>query len=298
MADTRQPKTLQSSMIAGGIIVMLAVSGYFVGLRQTNSAISMTRPVENVRPEARRDLTGATNVPVAVRYIDQDWSAKGVNAMWRNSLVDFQQVPVPPPDAKRVMPPEQKQAALRDRAARRAYDGAPPVVPHPVTQDSSASCLACHGQGMQVKDRFASKMSHASLGGSCTQCHVSTQHAFTAVEAARWTAPLTENTFHGKEAPAAGTRAWKGAPPTVPHRTLMRSDCMSCHGPSGLFALRTPHPERQSCVQCHVPAAENDQRLFVSAPPLDAARPAAPKPVVAPAPVVVPPAPIAAPPPK
>lgn len=269
MAATSQPKTLQSGMIAGGIIVMVAISGYFVGLRQTNSAISITRPVEVIKPEARRDLTGATNVPVAVRYIDQDWSANGVNAAWRSSLVDFQQAPVPPPGGTST--PEQKRAALKDRAARRAYDGAPPVVPHPITQDSSASCLACHGQGMQVKDRFASKISHPAFGGSCTQCHVSTQHAFSASDAALWAAPLTENSFQGKAAPAAGTRAWKGAPPTVPHRTLMRSDCMSCHGPSGLFALRTPHPERQSCVQCHVPAAENDQRQFIPAPPLDAA---------------------------
>lgn len=305
MANSSQPKTVQSGFIAGGIIVMIAISGYFVGLRQTNSAISMTRPVEVVKETSRRDLTGARDVPVAVRYIDQDWSANGVNRAWRSSLVDFQQAPVSPPPPGSNATPQQKRVALKDRAQRRAYDGAPPVVPHPITQDSSAACLACHGQGLQVKDRFASKISHPTFGGSCTQCHVSTQNAFSAAEAALWTAlwtaPLTENTFRGKEAPAAGARAWPGAPPTVPHSTLMRSDCMSCHGPSGLFALRTPHPERQSCVQCHVPSAENDQRQFVAAPPLDAPPPPLPpsEPVVTPEPVVAPPSapapPVAAP---
>jgi cytochrome c-type protein NapB len=37
---------------------------------------------------------------------------------------------------------------------------------------------------------------------------------------------------------------------------------MSCHGPNGLFGLRTPHPDRQSCFQCHVPEAGLDQRNF------------------------------------
>jgi len=42
----------------------------------------------------------------------------------------------------------------------------------------------------------------------------------------------------------------------------MREDCMSCHGPQGLFGLRTPHPDRPSCLQCHVPNAELDQHNF------------------------------------
>jgi cytochrome c-type protein NapB len=73
---------------------------------------------------------------------------------------------------------------------------------------------------------------------------------------------LTENEFVGTKAPLKGTRAWPQAPPTMPHRTLMREDCLSCHGPQGLFGLRTPHPDRRSCTQCHVPSAELDQHLF------------------------------------
>lgn len=270
MPDKPKFKLVESGLIAGGIIVLVAVSGYFVGLRQTNSAISMTRPVSAVKEGANRDLTGATDVPVAVSYLDQDWSRNGRNAEWRTSLVNFPQPAASVPGEAPPVAPDVILAALQARADRRAYDGAPPVVPHPITQDSSASCLACHGEGLQVKDRFASKMSHPSFGGSCTQCHVSSQGPFSAADAESLAAALTDNSFEGVESPAKVPRAWPGAPPVVPHRTFMRSDCMSCHGPKGLFALRTPHPERQSCSQCHVSVATSDQRQFLPAPPLDA----------------------------
>lgn len=267
MAELPKSRRVESGLIAGGIIVLVSVSGYFMGLRHTNSAIAMTRAVTVVKEDTRRDLTGAKDVPVAVRYIEQDWSRNGPNAGWRNSLVDFQQPPVPVPGATAPVAAEAIEAARAERASRRAYDGAPPVVPHPVTQDSSAACLACHGEGLQVKDRFASKISHPTFGGSCTQCHVSSRGAFSAADAAEFAAALTENSFQGAAAAPRLPRAWPGAPPVVPHRTLMRSDCMSCHGSKGLFALRTPHPERQACTQCHVSAAAADQRQFLSPPP-------------------------------
>jgi cytochrome c-type protein NapB len=34
------------------------------------------------------------------------------------------------------------------RASRRAFNGAPPVIPHAVENTSDAACYACHGQGM------------------------------------------------------------------------------------------------------------------------------------------------------
>ena len=143
MPDEPKSKRIESGLIVGGIIALVAVSGYFVGLRQTNSAIAMTRAVAVVKHDTHRDLTGATNVPVAVRYIDQDWSRDGPNAQWRNSLVDFQQPAAAAPAGAAPVPMEVKLAALQARASRRAYDGAPPTVPHPIMQDSSAACLAC-----------------------------------------------------------------------------------------------------------------------------------------------------------
>ena len=45
----------------------------------------------------------------------------------------------------------------------------------------------------------------------------------------------------------------------MPHATLMRTDCLSCHGPASYPGLRTDHAQRVNCVQCHAVAASLDQ---------------------------------------
>jgi cytochrome c-type protein NapB len=56
-----------------------------------------------------------------------------------------------------------------------------------------------------------------------------------------------------------GGRATPGAPPTIPHRTLMRENCVACHdGPGAREEIRTNHPERWRCRQCHVPVTTRD----------------------------------------
>jgi cytochrome c-type protein NapB len=59
---------------------------------------------------------------------------------------------------------------------------------------------------------------------------------------------------------AAGGRATPGAPPTIPHRTLMRENCVACHdGPGAREEVRTSHPELWRCRQCHVPVTTRDR---------------------------------------
>lgn len=61
----------------------------------------------------------------------------------------------------------------------------------------------------------------------------------------------------------AGARATPGAPPTIPHRILLRENCVACHaGPGAREEVRTTHPERWRCRQCHVPVT--DQAVFES----------------------------------
>ncbi|MBM4396280.1 MAG: hypothetical protein FJ087_11375 [Deltaproteobacteria bacterium] len=148
-----------------------------------------------------------------------------------------------------IRTPGDRARAVDARAAGRAYDGAPPVVPHPADERSSAACLACHGSGMRVADRTAPVMSHEPRS-QCLQCHAGGVR----------TRPGTEevtvaNAFSGLASAGPGARAWEGAPPTIPHGTWMREDCASCHGVAGLEGLRTTHPARKICTQCHVPAA-------------------------------------------
>ncbi len=248
--------------IAGTILVTASVSGYFMGLRQTDSRPSQVRTISLVEaPQA--SLAAGPDVPRAGVYTEQNRLADGPNAAWKNNVATLAQPAVDVHSLTNVTAAE-RASALLVRASRRAYDGAPPTVPHPVAQDSAASCLTCHGEGMVIKDKVASKISHPHYT-SCTQCHVPAGGPRIPIVETALLRPFTANDFAGLPAPLKGARAWPQAPPTVPHSTLMRSDCNSCHGPQGLFGLRTPHPDRQSCTQCHAPGAEMDQRLFLPA---------------------------------
>ena len=41
---------------------------------------------------------------------------------------------------------------------------------------------------------------------------------------------------------------------TIPHPLQLRENCLACHGgPAARAELRTTHPERVRCRQCHVP---------------------------------------------
>ena len=140
-----------------------------------------------------------------------------------------------------------RREGLAARAARRAYDGAPPATPHSgIFGQGARTCLDCHLEGMALGDRVARPMSHAPLS-QCTQCHVEAEHrAFGAGVA------LAPNTFDGVGAAGPGTRASEGAPPTMPHASFMRGRCLSCHGEHGYPGLQTDHPRRAQCTQCHV----------------------------------------------
>jgi cytochrome c-type protein NapB len=139
------------------------------------------------------------------------------------------------------------------RAERRAYDGAPPTVPH---ESFGAACTGCHDErGQSVSGvGFAPASPHdntSKAGGTvrCRQCHVfvTTDELFVVSEYEGIPQDLT-----------AGERATAGAPPRIPHRILMRENCVACHdGPGAREEARTTHPERTRCRQCHLPVTEN-----------------------------------------
>lgn len=149
-----------------------------------------------------------------------------------------------------------KKASLALRASRRAFSGAPPVIPHALEDEQGVDdCLECHGQGEKIEDRVAPDVPHSTAYTSCTQCHVPSARR------EGWPEPLQlANSFVGYHPPVAGDRPWKGAPPAIPHRLDNRTNCSSCHGTNGLPGLRTSHPERRSCRQCH--AATHSEVLW------------------------------------
>lgn len=230
-----------------------------MGLQQSSSNISLTRPVEAGEPLGSPVTVGDAGVPVIVAYAQLPEAGYQANAGWRSAMSSFLE-----PAQDWFAPVETNAAwrakALAERAARRAFDGAPPTVPHPMDQTSSQSCLLCHGEGLIVKDRVAAKISHSHYG-NCTQCHVPSLETTGPARLAS-SLMIAANEFKGVFPSGKGSRANEFAPPTIPHPTWMRQDCNSCHGPKGLYGLRTPHPWQQSCTQCHAVSALLDQRVI------------------------------------
>jgi hypothetical protein len=136
-----------------------------------------------------------------------------------------------------------------ERSGRRAYDGDPPVIPHPRL---GASCTECHtATGKSVPERgFAPANPHMLTTGlsqtaNCRQCHVfrSGDDLFQPSE------------FTGlPQSLHPGDRLCEHAPPVMPHSVFMRENCVACHGgPAARPEIRCSHPERARCTQCHVP---------------------------------------------
>ena len=139
-----------------------------------------------------------------------------------------------------------------ERATTRAYDGAPPPMPH---EDSLGGCVTCHDEdGAEIAGIGVAPASpHGAIAATgamqrCRQCHVPTETR----------ALFVASRFTGlPQGPWKGSRATPGAPPTIPHTLQLRQNCLACH--SGLAAraeIRTTHPERIRCRQCHVPDSE------------------------------------------
>lgn len=242
------PLLRAAQLFLAGVIGMAFV-GFFVGIRQ-GAPPPEPKPVVHETPEIQTDAIPATS------YRDFDRRRLGPNRAWKSTFTSLAQ-PAIDLFARPERTDEGRRAALDKRASRRAFDGAPPVVPHPIDQRTTASCLVCHGDGVAIGTAsagpiWAPKMSHGVLA-NCTQCHVEQQAA--ELEAM----PMPPNHFAGRPAPLGGRRAWTGAPPTVPHTVFMRESCLSCHGPSGSEPIRTTHAWRTNCLQCHAPSAVLDQ---------------------------------------
>lgn len=248
--NVRLNRVIHMAMV---LAIAVAFAGYFVG-------ITGTRDSTNGQIDGATDLlsTAEGDIPTVVDYQDRPGRALSPNANWRNSLESLRSDEVNL-FAEISLDPAERRSALDQRIRRRAYEGAPPTIPHAIDQMNASVCLVCHEEGAVIGSLIARPIPHQNLS-NCTQCHVeSDSNQFsTDVEVL-----LAKSEFAGW-APMSEVkhRYWEHAPAPIPHTTWMRENCMSCHGPLGTSGLQSSHPWRNSCTQCHAPAADLDQRDF------------------------------------
>ncbi len=256
----------------GGLLAALAlglgVAGFLIA---TGVELPASRPDDASRgAEASSGVANGT--AEAQRYTEIVPSSMGKNAARAASVEPAALGGVTPNElmaryGSAAPTPGERGAALVGRSMRRAYAGAPPVVPHAIDQLGTSACVVCHSNGMKVGDVVAPAMSHGLLA-SCTQCHVEERGAppVGGMTATQIRGLLAESGFEGQAEPGEGSRAWQGAPPTIPHSTWMRQACISCHGGESEAGLSSSHPWRASCTQCHAPSATLDQAPIPATP--------------------------------
>lgn len=242
-------------IVAGVFLTGCALVGFLLGISEEQDSVRSSwkeKPAQNELSEVQN------SIPLVVSYSEiatADFRKNPKLAMHFSQLKQDKPGLFDPV----IKRPEMKGLAISDRVKTRAFEGAPPTIPHLVDDVRAEKCLVCHGEGVKIGNRIASKMSHPRFA-NCVQCHVPKQSQgpfedppFVAV-----------NHFAGVIRPGPGLRAHPTAPPSVPHSTFMREDCMSCHGLLTRPGLRTTHPWFTNCLQCHAPSAAMDQHSFVN----------------------------------
>jgi cytochrome c-type protein NapB len=167
----------------------------------------------------------------------------------------------------------------------RAYPGAPPRIPHALSPDEFRVeiCNSCHERG-GYSLRFAAYVPvtpHPEMG-MCLQCHAGDDAVMGTASAGadpNVRCPLCHGPTGGRPRPEASatwsTTIWPALPsvtpgrlpPPITHDLQFRGNCLTCHGgPAAVAAIRTSHPERANCRQCHL-VADPEAQLFVRPAP-------------------------------
>ena len=213
VSEAAVPPVRRALQVGVAVALSASVVGFFAGIRpdEVPAAVALSR--------ASPAAAGA--VRPAPSYTDlrtrparaPDPATAGVPAIEAQA---FPAAPLPLPPQVLDPQPDRRAEAVALRAKLRAYDGAPPVVPHPVRQQGDLDCAACHVQGIAIGGRQLPRISHGFLT-NCTQCHVPADGALPpGMASPEQVAGADGNTFVGSVGPVLGQRAWPGAPPTIP----------------------------------------------------------------------------------
>lgn len=172
----------------------------------------------------------------------------------------------PAPGARRGAHPR----TLATWRGLRLYPGAPPRIPHGLTPAETlrGGCKTCHERG-GYSQRFGAYVPvtpHPEMG-ACLQCHVGDARLLpTPLPGMDPSARCRQCHSAGGMLSKDSALNWKPlawpqlprasgdhSPPPIPHGLELRGNCLACHSaPAGVKEIRTSHPERANCRQCHV----------------------------------------------
>ena len=137
-----------------------------------------------------------------------------------------------------------------ERSSNRAFYTAPPAVPHELENLGNEDCQTCHEEVLDLGDGVSIPTPHPQFS-NCLQCHVGVEPPAFLDKVA------VQSDWVGVDEPERIERRNESAPPVLPHRLFLREKCLSCHHPEHpRIELRTSHPERSNCLQCHVAIEE------------------------------------------
>ena len=153
----RGPRSTGSILV---IVVAIAILGFILGL-VNETPPAMDRPVPVAIVPDPHDVTVITATP----YWELPETGLGPTRHWVQSL---QRLIRPLDDT--AGPIEASKDSFVQRSLRRAYAGAPPVIPHAVNQLGFDSCISCHGESVSIGGKEARPLPHPYLE-NCLQCH-------------------------------------------------------------------------------------------------------------------------------
>ena len=238
-----------------------------------SAVIALGALVVAVRRAATAGAAEPASLPVAtLTRPDQPIAAEAQVFRTRASVLAI----APTPGPRRPAHPR----TLETYRSLRAYPGAPPRVPHGLTPNEfrTGGCNTCHERG-GFSQRFGAYVPvtpHPEMG-ACLQCHVG--------DAKLMAIPLpnSDPSARCRQCHAPGATLWRdsslgwkpmawpevaaaaanSAPTPIPHALELRGNCLACHSaPAAVAEIRTTHPERSNCRQCHV-TTEGDTAAFV-----------------------------------
>lgn len=228
------------------MVVLVFVVG--AGLEQRDDALAYPEPVsvdraeEPIPAEARVFRTREAELAVAPGFAGKPQAHARSPEIYRR----LRAYPGAPPRIPHGLTEEEFLATGCNVCHRRGgwvarFGTYAPVTPHP----EYASCLQCHAPLDELVGRARPASADALV---CDQCHIDPDRPLATFVAIDW---------RPAEWPETDRQAMEGSPHVIPHDVELRNDCVACHaGPGAVVGLRTDHPERVNCRQCHLPAGD------------------------------------------